>query len=134
MDWIGAGLPWEGSDASQPTLGSLATPDVPVCSIDETIGATRARLGDAPTCVVLNDERIVLGLVAADALDAGDDQPVSAVMEEGPSTYRPHVPAAEMAERLAKHPEDRILVTTADGRLVGIAGADDITEAARADA
>ncbi|HSH59873.1 MAG TPA: CBS domain-containing protein [Acidimicrobiales bacterium] len=130
MEWIGAGLRWEGTDASLPTLGALANPDVAVCALDETVGVVRARLGRHPICLVLNDERIVLGLVAAEALGGDDDQPVAGVMREGPSTYRPHVTATEMAERLAEHPQPRILVTTLDGRLVGVASADDISKAA----
>lgn len=129
MEWIGAGLPWEGSEASQPKLADLATADVALCALDDTVGVVRAALGQGPVCLVVNEERIVLGLVRAEALGPDDDRPVSEVMDEGPSTYRPHVRAAEMAERLDEHPQPRILVTTLDGRLVGMARAEDITEA-----
>jgi len=129
MEWIGAGLPWEGSEASQPKLGDLATADVALCALDDTVGVVRAALGQGPVCLVVNEERIVLGLVRAEALGLDDDRPVREVMDEGPSTYRPHVPAAEMVERLDEHPQPRILVTTLDGRLVGMASAEDITEA-----
>jgi len=129
MEWVGAGLPWEGSEASQPKLADLATADVARCALDDTVGVVRAVLGQGPVCLVVNEERIVLGLVRAEALGPDDDRPVSEVMAEGPSTYRPHVPAAEMAERLDKHPQPSVLVTTLDGRLVGMASAEDITEA-----
>ena len=129
MEWIGAGLPWEGSEASQPKLADLATADVACCALGDTVGVVRAALGQGAVCLVVNEERIVLGLVRAEALGPDDDRPVSEVMDEGPSTYRPHVPAAEMAERLEAHPQPRILVTTLDGRLVGMANAEDITEA-----
>lgn len=129
MEWIGAGLPWEGSEASQPKLADLATDDVVCCALDDTVGVVRAALGQGPVCLVVNEGRIVLGLVRAEALSSDDDRPVSEVMDEGPSTYRPHVPAAEMAERLEEHPQPRVLVTTLDGRLVGMANAEDITEA-----
>jgi len=130
MDWIGAGLAWEGSEASQATLGTLAQPDVAVCALDDTVGAVRAGIGHNRICLVVNDERIVLGLVTAEALGGDEDQPVTAVMQEGPSTYRPHVTAAEMAERLAEHPQPEIVVTTLDGRLAGVVSAEDITKAA----
>jgi len=84
MEWIGAGLRWEGTDASQPTLGTLANPAVAVCALEETVGVGRARLGPRPTCLVLNDDRIVLGLVAAEAMGSDDDQPVAGVMQGGP--------------------------------------------------
>ena len=131
MDWIGAGLPWEGTEASQPKLGDLATADLALCSVDDTVSLVRAALGQDPIGLVVNDERIVLGLVRAEALGPDDDRPVSEVMDEGPSTYRSHVPAAEMAERLEEHPQPRVLVTTADGRLVGLASAEDITNVTR---
>ena len=89
MEWIGAGLPWEGTEASQPKLGDLATADVALCSLDDTVSLVRAALGQEQIGVVVNDERIVLGLVRAEALGPNDDRPVSDVMDEAPSTYRP---------------------------------------------
>lgn len=130
MEWIGAGLAWEGSEALQATLGALASPDVAVCALDGSVGDVRATLEQNSVCVVVNDERIVLGVVAAEGLEADDDQPVVAVMQEGPSTYRPHVTATEMADRLAENCQPEVLVTTLDGRLVGMASAEDITKAA----
>ncbi|HUP68471.1 MAG TPA: CBS domain-containing protein [Acidimicrobiales bacterium] len=130
MEWIGAGLPWEGSKTSQPKLADLATADVALCALDDTVGVVRAALGQDSVCLVVNEERIVLGLARAEALGPDDDRPVSEIMDEGPSTYRPHVPAAEMAERLNEHPQPHILVTTLDGRLVGVASAEDIARAA----
>lgn len=53
-------------------------------------------------------------------MTGADEALVCEVMEEGPSTYRLHVPATEMAERLTEHPQGRIVVTTLDGRLVGV--------------
>ena len=131
MEWIGAGLPWEGSEASQPQLGDLATADVALCSLDDTVGTVRVGLGRRSLCLVVNDERVVLGLVSAESLGRDDELRISEVMEEGPSTYRPHVPATEMAERLDEHPQPQLLVTTLDGRLVGMATAEDVSNAAR---
>lgn len=131
MEWIGAGLPWEGSELSQPQLGGLATADVALCAPGDTVGTVRAGLGRRPLCLVLNDERVVLGLVRAESLGHDDEMRISKVMEEGPSTYRPHVPAKEMAERLTSSPQPHVLVTTLDGRLVGVASAGDIIKAAR---
>ena len=74
MEWIGAGLPWEGSEASQPKLGDLANPNVLLCALDDTVGAVRAGLGQRPICLAVNDERIVLGLLRAEALGPDDDR------------------------------------------------------------
>lgn len=130
MEWIAAGLPWEGSEASQPTLGDLAKADVSLCALGDSVGVARAALGEGPICLVVNEDRIVLGLVRAEALGPDDDRPVREVMDEGPSTYRPHVPALEMAERLEEQRQPRFVVTTLDGRLAGIASAEDIAKAA----
>jgi CBS domain-containing protein len=131
MEWIAAGLPWDGSDAAQPKLGDLTDGDVAVCALDDTVAVARAALGQRPICLVVNEQRIVLGVVRAEVLGADDNRPVSEVMDEGPSTYRPQVPATEMAERLEHHPQPHILVTTLDGRLVGVASAAEVTAAAR---
>ena len=85
MEWIGAGLPWEGSEASQPRLGDLASADVALCELDDTVGVVRAALGQGPVCLVVNEERIVLGLVRAEALGPDEDRPVTEVMDEGPA-------------------------------------------------
>lgn len=130
MEWIGAGLPWEGSDASEPTLGSLADADVAVCALDDMVGAVRARLGQRPIALVVNSERVVLGLMPGE-VTGPDEALVCEVMEEGPSTYRPHVSATEMAERFTEHPQAHIVVTTLDGRLVGMTSGEEITSAAR---
>lgn len=123
MDWMGAGLPWEGTQADGPTLGGLADPQVATCRLDDTVGAVRAPGGGPPLCLVVDERRVVLGLVPAEALELDPARPVADVMQEGPSTYRPHVPAAEMAERLARHPQAYLVVTTLDGRLVGVTDA-----------
>ncbi len=130
MDWMGAGLPWEGALADGPTLGSLADPKVATCGLDDTVGAVRAPAGGPPFCLVIDERRVVLGLVRAEALDLDAARPVVEVMQEGPSTYRPHVPAAEAAERLKRHPQAYFVVTTLDGRLVGVTDAATVRAAA----
>lgn len=130
MDWIGEDLPFEGTLASQPRLSALADPTVPTCALDDRAGDVRARLeGWEFVVVVSGPDRVVVGLAQADALVA-DDAKIADVMQEGPSTYRPHVTATEMAERLSAHPADAVLVTTLSGRLIGVAGPDAIVAAA----
>ncbi len=41
-------------------------------------------------------------------------------MSEGPSTIRPDRPLASLLERLERQGLDNALVTTSDGRLVGV--------------
>jgi deazaflavin-dependent oxidoreductase (nitroreductase family) len=71
-------------------------------------------------CVVVNDERGVMGLLRADQLAGDPMQSVEHAMRPGPSTFRPNVAITEMADYMAKHKLESSPVTTSDGRLVGL--------------
>jgi Mg/Co/Ni transporter MgtE len=79
----------------------------------------RQRASGWNACVVVNDERVVLGLLRAQELERGDDV-VDRVMRPGPSTFRPHVPIDELAHFMVHHELQSSPVTTSDGRLVGL--------------
>jgi len=129
VDWIGAGLPFDGSRLEAPHLSSLADRFVPRCKLDETMEDVRERIGDAPICVVVDDDHVVLGVVERDAL-LGPDKAVRDAMTEGPRTFRPHTSAVEMAETLTESPLPWILVTNLDGILVGLTDPARVREAA----
>lgn len=134
MDWIGDGLPFEGDLAGRPRLSTLAHVEVPTGALHETLGDVRDRLGRWPFCLVVGGpERVVLGLARADASRGNDGRTLSEVMEEGPSTYRPHVTATSMSTTLRERPASWVLVTTLSGHLVGVALPDDIHAAASKD-
>jgi hypothetical protein len=69
-DWFASGLPREGRLASVPTIGEAARRDVPTCAPAEKVGAVRERVQRAgwDRCVVVNMERVVLGLLRERAL------------------------------------------------------------------
>jgi Mg/Co/Ni transporter MgtE len=71
-------------------------------------------------CVVVNEAEIVLGSVSGEALRAAPESTVEQVMDPGPATIRPHVSLAEVTQYLQQRPRGRILVTTAEGRLLGV--------------
>jgi hypothetical protein len=126
-DWVGAGWPSEGKAAGVTRVGSLADADVPTCALDEKVGEVRGRLGpDDDLCLVVNDRRVVLGLVGLEDLDVDDDRPVGDVMQEGPTTIRPNVPAAVLAEHLEHGSSSSVLITTPEGELVGLLRARDL--------
>jgi hypothetical protein len=134
MEWIGEDLPFEGALAQRPRLSTLAERDVPTCRIDDTVARVRGGIGSSELCVVVDGpQRIVVGLVRAAALGMEDDRVIEDVMQEGPSTYRPHVTAVEMAENLDRAPLPWVLVSTASGSLIGLARPDAIRAAAEAD-
>jgi hypothetical protein len=125
-DWLGAGLPVEGTAASAVRVADLADGEVPRCALGETVGQVRDRLRRGAPCVVVAGEDVVLGLVREKDLDADDDWQVERVMVEGPSTVRPYVPAGELAGRLAESGFRSYLVTTAGGQLVGLLRGEDL--------
>src|SRR5215471_5081650 len=122
LDWMAAGLPTEGTNAQRPRAGDVARKDVPTCGLKERLGAVRDRVEGQgwDAAVVVNDERVVLGLLRAKEL-AGDPQlTIEQAMRPGPSTFRPFVAVEEMARFMTEHDLASSPVTTSDGRLVGL--------------
>lgn len=122
-DWLGHGMPREGETAGHPYVGELADGDPPTCALSDQAGIVRARLEDSRYgfCMVLSEQRIVLGRVRRSALSsAGDDATAESLMEPGPSTVRPNKTVGEVVERLAKNELKTMVVTTPAGRLLGV--------------
>ena len=128
LDWLAAGLPSEGTNAMRARAGDIARRDVPTCRLEEPIRAVRERTAAAgwDACVVVNDERVVLGLLRAAELRQGHEEPVERVMRPGPSTFRPHVSVDEIAKFLVAHDLPNSPITTSDGRLVGLLRREDV--------
>jgi CBS domain-containing protein len=129
QDWMGAGLPTEGTNAQRPRLVDVVRRDVPTCSLDERLGDVRHRAVTAgwDACVVVSQDRIVLGLLRAKELDADPDLPIEQVMRPGPSTYRPFVSVEEIRRTMTERNMDSSPVTTSDGKLVGLVRKQDIS-------
>lgn len=128
LDWVSVGLPVEGAAAGTPNLGTLARRDSPTCKLGEPISAVKERLMSDPTspCVVINDRRIVLGLLRSDAIQADGAKTAEEVMLSGPVTFRPNASLEDADRYLTDHKLRQALVTTSDGELIGLAGAEDI--------
>ena len=105
---------------------------MPTCRIDERIGDVRDRVREAgwDACVIVNEERIVFGLLRSAELAEGSDEPVEEVMRPGPSTFRPHVPVDEMAGFMVEHDLESSPITASDGRLIGLLRRDDAVRVA----
>jgi CBS domain-containing protein len=132
LDWLAAGLATEGSNAMHPRAGDVARRDVPTCGLDERLGevAQRVRAAGWDACVVVNPERVVLGLFRAKELEADPGLRIEQAMRPGPTTFRPHVSIAEMARFMVDHDLESSPVTTSDGRLVGLLYRRDATRVA----
>ena len=122
-DWLAFGLPSEGRDADTPRAGPIARRDVPTCSLHERVDEIRERVEVAgwDECLVVNDHQVVLGRIRGAALEAPHEMIAEEVMEVGPTTIRPDESLATLVPRLRDKHVTRIIVTTPDGRLVGIA-------------
>ena len=132
QDWVTAGLPSEGTEASKPRAGTVACTDVPTAALDEALEDVRERVRAAgwDACVVVNSERVVFGLLRAEQLAAEGNGPVERFMRPGPSTFRPNVPIEEMAEYMIEHDLVSCPITTNDGRLVGLLRREDAAKVA----
>jgi len=132
LDWLAAGLPTEGTNAMRPRAADLARKDVPTGRPDEHLEDVRARVGAAgwDACVVVNEARVVLGLLRAAQLQGDPAARLEAVMRPGPSTFRPFVSIEEMARFMIEHTLESSPITTSDGRLVGLLRRDDAVRAA----
>ena len=76
-------------------------------------------------CVVVNKERVVLGLLRERELASDSEATVEEVMRNGPATFRPNEPVEKLAKRMRERGSNAVLVTTSDGRLVGLLYRDD---------
>lgn len=131
LDWMAAGLPTEGEEAEQPDAGSVARSNVPTCALDEKVGEIKQRIADAgwDECVVVNSEQIVLGLLREKELAGDAERTAEEAMLAGPGTYRPYLPIGEMAQVLVDRDLSSTIVTTSEGRLIGMLRRSDAIEA-----
>lgn len=116
--WMGMDLPFEGESGPEERAGAAADRDVPTCGLEEKVADIAARMGDAELCVVIEDG-YVMGLLEGDALTE-ESKTAADAMSPGPSTFRPAVPKTELAHYLVDNELDRTVVTTLDGRLIGV--------------
>ena len=100
---------------------------MPICAPDDRLGDVDATRGLA---VVVDAERVVLGLLRAEQFACDPEVRVEDAMLCGPSTFRPYVPIKEMADYMTKHDLESSPITTSDGRLVGVLFREDAVRAA----
>jgi CBS domain-containing protein len=122
LDWMAAGLPTEGTNATRPRAGEVARKDVPTCGLKERLGSVRERVRQQgwDAVVVVNEERVVMWLLRSKELDSDSDLLIEQAMRPGPSVFRPFVRMEEMAHFMVEHNLESAPITTSDGRLVGL--------------
>ena len=129
LDWMAAGLPTEGADTKRMRAGDLAKKDAPTCTLDEKLGDVRARVKDA--VVVINEHNIVMGILRSKELEQDGNLTIEQAMHPGPSTFRPYVTAADMADFMVGHHLECSPITTSEGKLVGLLYQADAVQAAK---
>jgi CBS domain-containing protein len=131
VDWLAHNLEVEGDDPEATTVGGLMRDDVVRCAPTDHVADVLASIKASPYpfALMTTDGGTVLGRLPASALDAGSEEPVEDLAEPGPKTFRPHHSAAHVAEQLADKNLRWAVVTTPEGRLLGVASREDLERA-----
>jgi CBS domain-containing protein len=133
VDWLARARPGEGQVEATVTAVKVARHDVVTCGLGDRVGDVLARVEASPYgfALVTTGDGTILGRPrASDMREADPELPAEQVMEPGPSTVRPDVPAQELAERLAKRDLRTAILTTPEGRLIGVVRRSDLEDAA----
>jgi Mg/Co/Ni transporter MgtE len=121
--WYEENGPREGKATDEIWIGDVADGTIPTCGLRERIGDLRERVraDGRDTCVVTDPQGVVLGLLRKKALDADPQLTAEQVMSPGPKTFRPNVTLQELLKSMREHDiQTSSLVTTGDGRLLGV--------------
>jgi Mg/Co/Ni transporter MgtE len=102
---------------------------VPTCLLSDRLEEVRERVRAAgwDTCIVLNEQRVVLGRLGRKAIAADSEETVEEAMTPGPSTVRPSIGTEALLERMRERNLRSYVVTTPDGRLVGFVRREELT-------
>lgn len=121
-DWAAMALPLEGLATETPTAGGAADPSVPTCTLNDDLQQVRAhvRASGWRQCIVVNEQRVVLGRLGRTAIEGDDAGSVEDSMSEGPSTVRPDTPLDQLLERLERQQLETALVSNSEGVLLGV--------------
>src|SRR5919201_6484250 len=128
IDWLARGLPNEGWAAQRRRVGALARDDAVTCRVDDPVGEVRSRVEESRYgfALVTTERGMLLGRLRTSAIDRTDaDAVAESLMEPGPSTVRPDVEAAKLATRLADRGLRTAIVTSPEGRLLGVVRRED---------
>ena len=127
-DWLAAHLPVEGRNAGTPTAADVARVDVPTCGARDRAAevARQVHAANWPLAVVLNEHRVVLGRLRPRDLEAHPDTVAGDLMVDGPRTIRGTRVADEMGAWLDERNVPGVLITTADGELIGYVRREDV--------
>jgi CBS domain-containing protein len=127
-EWFAYALPGEGKRQDERRVGSFAHDDVVTCELDEPVGAVRERVEPSPYgfALVVTAGGVLLGRLRKAALEGDPSASAESVMEAGPSTVRPDQDPVELAGKLREKDLKTAVVSTPDGRLLGVVRASEL--------
>lgn len=127
-DWWVARLPMEGTLAGRPSAADVARRDVPTLRLDHPIStvAKAVRDGGWPLAVIVDERGIVLGRIRPRDIQAHPDATARDIIIDGPRTIRGTRAASEIGAWLDERNVRGVLITTADGELVGYVRREDV--------
>ncbi len=108
------------TDVRGSIVADASTHDPPTAKVEETVGTARQRLDGETQVVVINDASVVVGVLRKESWDETDDARVGDAMRLGPGTVRPGAQLGPLVGRMEKRDVESVLVTDAEGRLIGV--------------
>ena len=131
VDWLASNLQIEGERVDAPIVGRVMRDDAVRCAQSDRVADVLESIKRSPYpfALLTSASGVVLGRAPASALDSGSDGPVWGAAEPGPKTFRPHHSAGHVAEQLAEKDLRWAIVTTPEGRLLGVASREDLEQA-----
>ena len=128
VDWLANNLPVEGDRPYAPIAGRAMRDDAVRCRPTDRIADVLESIQGSPYpfALVTSNDGTLLGRAPASALDPASQRPVWDVAQPGPKTFRPHVEAEKVVEVLAEKGYRWAIVTTPEGRLLGVASRKDL--------
>jgi CBS domain-containing protein len=131
VDWLAHALPVEGERPDAPTAGRAMRGDAALCRPTDRMSHVRELIEHSPYpfALVTSDDGTLLGRAPSSALDPASEQPVWDAAEPGPKTFRPHAAAEKVAGVLADKGLRWAIVTTPEGRFLGVASREDLERA-----
>lgn len=118
VDWLAAGLPTVRAEPAAPRVSLALDTKFPTCAPDHLVADVAGRI-DSNECLVVNADRVVLGRLRLNRED-GDGAAAEDAMHPGPTTVRADADLVQTLERMRARSVSNIVVTTAEGVLLGV--------------
>lgn len=128
VDWLAHALPVEGESPDAPIAGRAMRGDAALCRPTDRVSDVRESImrSPYPFALLTSDDGTLLGRAPSSALDPESDSPVWEVAEPGPKTFRPHAAAEKVAGVLADLGLRWAIITTPEGRFLGVASREEL--------